>query len=186
MPADPELLTHWLRATTRGDRVAFAALYRGTSSHLLALLIRMLRRRDLAEEALQDCYVNIWRNAASYSPERGAPMAWLTGIARNRALDLLRRDRHEVSLDEDPEDESDDDNDPIDRGPVAETVRQEELGALRECLEGLQEVQRESVLLAYYEGYTHDELAKRMGKPLGTVKSWVRRGLLRLRECLDQ
>src|SRR5690349_10972032 len=119
--ADPELLAHWLNATARGDRAAFRALYENTSSHLLGLLLRMLRRRDLAEEALQDCYVRIWRNAGTYAPERGAPMAWLVGIARNRALDLLRRNRPEVSLDDDPEDDgSNDQPDDVERGPAAE------------------------------------------------------------------
>jgi RNA polymerase sigma-70 factor (ECF subfamily) len=184
--ADPELLTHWLHATARGDRQAFQALYRAASPHLFSVLLRMLRRRDVAEDALQDCFVRIWQNASSYAPDRGAPMTWMMSIARYRALDLIRRQRPEVSLDdEDPEADPEDDHNETERGPVASSMTQEGMEVLKECLDTLQDVQRESVLLAYYEGYTHHELAARLGKPLGTVKSWVRRGLQRLRECLD-
>lgn len=183
---DPELLTHWLSATARGDRKAFQALYRAASPHLLSVLLRMLRRRDVAEDALQDCFVRIWQNASSYAPERGAPMTWMMSIARYRALDLIRRQRPEVSLDEETEEAPEDDNSEIERGPLSESMTQEGVDGLQECLDTLQDIQRESVLMAYYEGYTHHEMAERLGKPLGTVKSWVRRGLQRLRECLDQ
>lgn len=185
--ADPELLAHWLNATARGDRQAFQALYRAASPHLFALLLRMLKRRDVAEDALQDCFVRIWQNAKTYAPERGAPMTWLMTIARYRALDLIRRQRPEVSLDEegaDAEAGADDDR-VVDPGPLAASMTRESITALDECLQTLQQMQRQSVLMAYYEGYTHEELAARLQKPLGTVKSWVRRGLLRLRECLE-
>jgi RNA polymerase sigma-70 factor, ECF subfamily len=186
--ADPELLAHWLNATARGDRVAFQALYRAASPHLFALLLRMLRRRDLAEEALQDCFVRIWQKADTYAPARGAPLTWLMSIARYRALDLIRRQRPEVSLDDD--NGVDLDTVQAEAGeaspdPLRASLAGESLAALNECLETLQDQQRRSVLLAYYEGYTHEELAQRLDKPLGTVKSWVRRGLQRLRECLE-
>lgn len=186
--ADPELLAHWLHASARGDRRAFQALYRAASPHLFALLLRMLRRRDLAEEALQDCFVRIWQKASTYAPERGAPLTWLMSIARYRALDLIRRQRPEVSLEDDEGSAlefADDVNDNGPPNPLERSMTLQSLGALDECLQTLQDAQRESVLMTYYEGYTHEELAQRMGKPLGTVKSWVRRGLQRLRECLD-
>src|SRR5690349_5501049 len=182
-PDDP--LEGLLAAVARGDRSAFAELYAATSAQLLALLLRMLQRRDWAEEALQDCYVRIWQKSDGYSPERGAPMAWLATIARYRALDLLRARRPEFT-------ESSFDADkpsPLeapDQGPGPEdgAVEREGIGRLENCLKGLLEEQRRSVLLAYYEGYTHSELARRLKAPLGTVKSWVRRGLLQLRDCM--
>lgn len=174
-----------LAAVARGDRTAFAELYAATSPQLLALLLRMLQRRDWAEEALQDCYVRIWQKSDSYSPERGAPMAWLATIARYRALDLLRARRPEVSESSFDEDKAS----PLERedeapGPESLAAQREGIGRLDDCMKGLIEEQRRSVLLAYYEGYTHSELARRMKAPMGTVKSWVRRGLLQLRDCM--
>lgn len=182
----PELpLEGLLAAVAGGDRAAFAELYAATSSHLMGLLMRMLQRRDWAEEALQDCYVRIWQKSESYQPERGSAMAWLATIARYRALDLLRMRRPEVSeasFDEDkpsPLEREDESESPEDRA-----VEREGLGRLDECMKGLIDEQRRTVLLAYYEGYTHSEMARRMNAPIGTVKSWVRRGLIQLRECL--
>ena len=174
-----------LAAVARGDRGAFAELYAATSPQLFALLLRMLQRRDWAEEALQDCYVRIWQRSDGYTPDRGAPMAWLATIARYRALDLLRARRPEVS--ESAFDEGR--PSPLERedegaSPEARAVEREGIGRLEDCMKGLIEEQRRSVLLAYYEGYTHSELAKRLKAPMGTVKSWVRRGLLQLRDCM--
>lgn len=180
-----ESLEGLLAALARGDRAAFAELYAASSPHLLALLLRMLQRRDWAEEALQDSYVRVWQKSDSYVPERGSPMAWLATIARYRALDLLRARRPEVTeaaFDEDrpsPLEREDETENPEDRA-----VEREGLGRLDECMKGLLEEQRRSVMLAYYEGYTHSELSRRLNAPLGTVKSWVRRGLLQLRDCL--
>lgn len=178
-------LAEWLAASARGDEHAFSSLYRACSPQIYALLLRMLKRRDLAEEALQDAFVKIWQNADTYSPDRGAPLTWLMSIARYRALDLLRRRRPEVSISDESESAYygvvDTQPQPDARNEEAEALR-----TLQNCLEELQDVQRQSVLMAYYEGYTHSELASRLKAPLGTVKSWVRRGLQRLRECLDQ
>ena len=174
-----------LAATARGDQAAFARLYAHTSPHLLGLLVRMLKRMDWAEEALQDCYMRIWRRSDSYEPGRGSPMAWLSTIARYRALDLLRARRPEVIEAETPEQappllEREDDG----QRPDAGAVEHEELRRLGDCMARLSGDERRSVLLAYYEGYTHAELSARLGSPLGTVKSWVRRGLQQLRDCL--
>lgn len=191
MPRDPASRTEGdpleglLAAVARGDRTAFAELYAATSAQLLALLLRMLQRRDWAEEALQDCYVRIWQKAEGYTPDRGAPLAWLTTIARYRALDLLRARRPEdteSSFDAgrpSPLERADDG-----RGPEDAAVEREGIGRLEDCMQALQEQQRQSVLLAYYEGYTHTELSRRLNAPMGTVKSWVRRGLLQLRDCM--
>ncbi|HEY0973001.1 MAG TPA: sigma-70 family RNA polymerase sigma factor [Solimonas sp.] len=185
--ADAERLIRLLDATAGGDQRAFRDLYDSSSAHLFGLLVRMLKRRDWAEEALQDCYLKIWQKADSYAPEKGAPLTWLMTVARYRALDLLRQKRPEVEL----PDESEaapmtfaDEDSAID--PESGAIAQEGVGRLSDCMQDLQDEQRRSVLLAYYEGYTHQELAQVLNAPLGTVKSWVRRGLQRLRECLGQ
>jgi RNA polymerase sigma-70 factor, ECF subfamily len=186
--ADANTLTELLHATAKGDERAFATLYQHTSAHLYALLLRMLRRRDWAEEALQDCYLKIWQKAETYEREKGAPLTWLLTVARYRALDLLRMKRPEVELPDSADEPdmtqlwiADASEDPLARAVESEGIRQ-----MTECLRDLPEEQRKALLLAYYEGYTHQELAAVMHAPLGTVKSWVRRGLARLRECLDQ
>lgn len=183
---DQAALARLLGSVAGGDQRAFAELYERTSANLFALMLRMLQRRDWAEEALQDCYLRIWQKSQTYTPERGSPMAWLMTIARYRALDLIRMKRPEFS-DADPESEegrvvaqaADATEDPSQRA-----VEQEGIGLLERCMKGLEPQQRDSVLLAYYEGYTHSELARKLKAPLGTVKSWVRRGLQKLQECL--
>lgn len=181
--ADDRELAGWLASTASGSEQAFQSLYRATAPHLYALLLRILRNEERAEDALQDTYVKVWKKADTYSPERGAPLTWLLSVARYRALDLLRRQRPEYGLPEEPDvaDALLVDHSP---GPDADNESEQALAAVRDCLGTLQDEQRQSVLLAYYEGLTHQELAARMGAPLGTVKSWVRRGLLRLRDCL--
>lgn len=183
--ADNERLVRLLADTSLGDQRAFAQLYAACSSHLYALLLRMLKRRDWADEALQDCFLRVWQKADTYAPEKGTPLTWLMTVARYRALDLLRMKRPEVEMPDEGEEPpmtfADATESPEDRA-----VEREGLGMLRDCMKDLQDEQKRSVLLAYYEGYTHQELALAMKAPLGTVKSWVRRGLARLRECLDR
>lgn len=183
--ADPEHLVRLLAAVGGGDERAFAQLYESCSAHLYSLLLRILKRRDWADEALQDCFLRVWQKADTYAPEKGAPLTWLMTVARYRALDLLRMKRPEVEMPEEgaevPMTFADASESPEDRA-----VEREGLGKLHRCMKGLQNEQKQSVLLAYYEGYTHQELAQAMDAPLGTVKSWVRRGLARLRECLDR
>jgi RNA polymerase sigma-70 factor (ECF subfamily) len=188
--ADAQELTQLLQATASGDQRAFQRLYDATSAHLNALLVRMLKRHDWAEEALQDCYLRIWQKSESYEPRKGAPLTWLLTIARYRALDLIRMRRPEVL---EADSRSDDEEAPslIDQAadptqdPLARAEESQGVGRLQRCMEGLGGEQRDSVLLAYYEGYTHQELAVRLKAPLGTVKSWVRRGLAQLRDCLE-
>jgi RNA polymerase sigma-70 factor (ECF subfamily) len=170
-------LAELMHRCARGDQGAFRALYALTSPQLLALLIRMLRRRDLAEEVLQETFVSAWRNAPEYTASRGRVFAWLTTIARNRALDELRRTKR-AALDpgavlEELPDEQDEES----YGPT-------EVRALIGCLDGLPDGQRRSVQLAYLDGLSHHEIAQTMRTPLGTVKSWVRRGLASLKQCL--
>jgi RNA polymerase sigma-70 factor (ECF subfamily) len=183
--ADAELLTRLLTATAAGDQRAFQQLYQNSSSHLFGLLLRMLKRRDWAEEALQDCFVKIWQKAETYDAQKGAPLTWLMTVARYRALDLLRVKRPEVEMPEEGEEVPFSMEDHA-QSPEDSAVEGEGIGRLQGCMKDLQQEQRQSVMLAYYEGYTHQELAERMNAPLGTVKSWVRRGLAKLRECLEQ
>lgn len=178
--ADAEALSELLSKTAAGDQLAFARLYRETSPHLNAVLVRILKRKDWADEALQDVYLKIWQKADQYAADKGAPMTWLYSVARYRALDLLRMRRPEVS-DEDAAVEAVD----TEAGPDQQVQTESELGRLQHCMDGLGEEQRRSVLMAYYEGFTHTELSERLGSPVGTVKSWVRRGLQRLRDCLE-
>lgn len=187
MASDPQL-SKLLSATAEGDKSAFADLYRLTSSHLYGLLIRMLRRRDWAEEALQDCYIRIWQKAKTFDGTKGAPLTWMMSVARYRALDLLRMKRPEVEMPEEDDDASLPPMSMADDGqdPLAGAVESQGLSRMHMALQQLPEEQRRAVLLAYYEGYTHRELADRMDAPLGTVKSWVRRGLGRLREVLEE
>lgn len=181
---DPEHLSRLLADIASGDQRAFGDLYRRCSPHLYALLLRMLKRRDWAEEALQDCFFRVWQKSESYAPDKGAPLTWLMSIARYRALDLLRARRPEVEMPEEGTEPPMSLADPA-QNPESRAQESEGLGRLDDCMKRLQEEQKTSVLLAYYEGYTHQELARAMNAPLGTVKSWVRRGLARLRECLE-
>ena len=172
-----------IAGTAAGDRRAFERLYQRSSPQLYSLLLRMLGRRDWAEEALQDCYLRVWQKADRYAPDKGTQLTWLLSIARYRALDLLRQRRPEVS-DTDEESVQADAADPA-ADVVAAAMAREGMGRLADCMKGLQVRQRDSVLLAYYEGYTHFELARRLQVPLGTVKSWVRRGMANLRRCME-
>lgn len=179
--AEAVALNGLLTQVAGGDRNALAELYTRTAPQLLGLVQRMLHKRDVAEEILHDAYLRIWHNAATFSAQRGSAMSWMVAIARNAALDRLRRQRREVPLDALPDyDAPTDDAD----GPAAAAIATAEGRALADCLEQLEAEQRNCLLLAYYHGLTHEELAQRLGRPMGTVKSWIRRSLLRLRQCL--
>ena len=180
-------LADLLHACAQGRQAAFQALYREVSPQLFAVLVRILKRRDLAEEALQDALLSVWRNAGSYSADKGAPMTWLVSICRNRALDMLRREKREVSLDTDRED-LDEDGQQVSDGEMvtdAVNVSKAEERKLEDCMGRLNDGQQQSLRLAYVDGCTHEEIAVRVGSPVGTVKSWVRRGLESLKRCLE-
>lgn len=179
--ADPTLEDLLLAAAT-GDRAAFRQLYDRSSPRLWPVVLRIVARRDRAEEILQDAYVAIWRRAGDYRLERGSALAWMTAIARYRALDLVRQDRREISLDE--VEGSDTWHDPK-ADPLRDAMNSAAARAIANCLNGLDERTRQLIVLAYNYGYTHQELGARFDAPLGTVKSLIRRGLLKLRACLD-
>ena len=185
MPSDSKVeakpLNELLVAVAAGDRSAFAPLYQATSAKLFGVVLRILRNRQQAEEVLQEVYIRIWRRAADYRAEKGTPMTWMITIARNRSLDWRRRKQAEVPLDEQPGRE-----DWGGAGPRDWTAAHQDVLDLNRCLEELEEQQKDCILLAYCEGYTHQELAVRLDRPVGTVKSWIRRGQIRLKQCLDQ
>ena len=180
----PEQLSDLLARCALHDQRAFATLYQFSSAKLFAVAVRITRRRDWAEEVLQEAFVNIWNHAAGYNSTKSAPMTWMTAIVRNRALDWLRRPR-EVEIDEEHEElmASIPDESP---GPEELLRRSLEAGKLAQCMKTLTEEQQRSITLAFFYGLSHGELAEQMRKPLGTVKTWIRRGLDRLKGCLDE
>ena len=165
------------------SQAAFAELYRYTSPKLFGVALRILRRSDWAEEVLQECYVNIWNHSANYQAGLSAPMTWLTSIVRNRCLDWLRRPNLEDATDDDGVFDTFEAPDP---GPLDRLQQVSEAAAIARCLDTLETRQRQAIGIAFYEGLTHAELAEKLAQPLGTVKTWVRRGLLRLRDCLGR
>jgi RNA polymerase sigma factor (sigma-70 family) len=168
-------------AVGRRDRGAFRQLYNRTAPKLFAIILRIIRDRSLAEDILQDVFLKIWRNAESFSSDGGAPLAWLNSIARNRTIDVLRQKSHILP------DTNKDDIDWYEK--IAEARDREadimDIAALRHCLGEIDEATRSCVLLAYYDGYSREELAVRFDKPVNTIKTWLHRGLISLKACLE-
>jgi len=179
---DPQELAGLLAACGRRDRTAFERLYRLTSPKLFGVAARILRRDDRAEEILQECYLSIWQHAAGYAPGLAQPMTWMTSIVRNRCLDWLRKPATEVADEDDAIAAATESGAP---GPLAALERSVETAAVKRCLDGLDARQRQSIALAFYDGLSHTEIAQHLGAPLGSVKTWVRRGLARLKTCMD-
>lgn len=181
---DSELM-YLLDRIAAQDDSALKALYERTSSKLFGLALRIVRHRDLAEDVLQEAFLSIWRGAGSYRASLSPPMAWMGLIVRSRALDALRKrasDRSDVTNEFDEEMaqtlEGDSPN------PMDTTQASEQAFALHQCLGKLDNKQREVVSLAYLRDQSHSELAEQLRLPLGTVKSWIRRGLEQLRQCM--
>ncbi len=165
------------------DRQAFAELYAATRAKLFAVSLRIVRERHLAEEVLQDSFVNIWHHAGNYASTRSAPMTWMTAIVRNRSLDILRRTGWEVQDEDEVMTNMLEDPAPL---PDAALGTNRDAHDVHRCLDELDAEQRQSIALAFFHGLSHSELASHMKKPLGTVKTHIRRGLLRLKDCLGQ
>jgi len=188
-------LSRLLSRVALGDRQAFEAVYRSTSAQLFGVVLRINSDRAQAEEVLQEVFVNVWRAAGAFDAALGQPLTWLTSVARNRAIDSLRRRAAEpatVSRYQGSEDDEGDERDLLEAmpsaaaGPLELLTQASETHALEQCMESLSGEQRSSLALAYYQGLSHAEVAEQMSQPLGTVKSWLRRGLLSLRSCLDR
>jgi RNA polymerase sigma-70 factor (ECF subfamily) len=180
MLTPPELV--WLLASVaNGDEEAFARLYAATRAKLYGVVVRILRREDLAQEVLQETYLKVWQSAGQFDPLRAAPITWLVAIARNRAIDLLRR-RTETSIEEEPEavEVASDNPDPLERREFSE-----ELQRMLACIGRLPQERQRLVLLAYYNGWSRDQLAAELATPVNTIKTWLRRSLVEIRECLD-
>jgi RNA polymerase sigma-70 factor (ECF subfamily) len=169
-----------LVACARGDRRALEAIYAAESRQLLGVAQRIVRRRDLAHDVLHDAFVQIWSRAGTFDPARGSGRAWIYAVVRHRALNMIRDARFETALDETGYAET---PDPAEAAPDL-LVRMSEHDALRRCLEALDPQRRACILMAYSEGLSHTQIALRLTAPLGTVKAWIRRGLLSLRDCL--
>lgn len=180
---DPAELGRLLAQVGRGDERAFSELYRTTSPKLFGVALRILFRRDWAEEVLQDCYVKIWQHAADYGADKSQPMTWMTSIVRNRCIDFLRRPREDGL----PENE---DGEPLldfadeAAGPLARLLGEQDTAWLARCLQKLAARERQTISLAFFHGLSHGELADHLVQPLGTVKTWVRRGLDKLKDCM--
>lgn len=168
-----------LERVGRGDREAFRQLYDLQSSRLYAVALRITRQTALASDAVHDAFLQVWRNAARFDAARGNAEAWLVTLVRYRALDIARRRGREVSDEGMPEQ--------ADPGPdaLARLSQGREARALHACLLSLAEERRRLIVLAFVDGLSHSEVAERVDMPLGTVKSWIRRGLQALRACLE-
>jgi len=172
-------LSSLLQRCGGGDRAAFRLLYDAQAPRLYGLALRITRQPSLAADAVHDALLQVWQRAASFDPRRGSAEAWLTGLVRYRAIDLLRkRARETTGLD--TSDEPDTAPDALDRLLVTASGQ-----ALHRCLSVLNDQQRRVITLAFVDGLSHAELSERLSAPLGTVKSWVRRGLLALKACLE-
>jgi RNA polymerase sigma factor (sigma-70 family) len=165
-----------------GDRAALRMVYQDTSAKLFGVCLRILNDRSEAEDLLQDVYVTVWRKAASFDPGRASPITWLVAIARNRAIDRLRSGAMRRRME--PIDAADVVSDPS--LPAIERIElSQQHERLARCLEELDSRHSAAIRAAFLDGATYEELATRMSVPLGTMKSWIRRGLLKLRTCLE-
>lgn len=180
--AEQARLAGLLARTALGDRKAFAEIYASARSKLFAVSLRIVRERPLAEEVLQDCFVSIWNHASDYAQAKSAPMTWMAAIVRNRSLDLVRRARELPDVDDALATNLVDER----ATPAADAEARAESHSLRQCLGELEAEQRQTIALAFFHGLTHSELASHLRRPLGTVKTHVRRALAKLRDCLTR
>ena len=180
---DRERLSDCLSGTARGDRACFEDLYLRTSSKLFGICLRILHERNEAEEVLQDVFLTIWRKASQYDAQRANPITWLAMIARNKAIDRLRASRVEraslpIEIAGDPADDG------LDASALADAAH--EGRRLHDCLDELTGEQGRVIRVAFFEGCTYEDIARRTTTPIGTIKSWIRRGLLKLKDCLER
>jgi len=177
--AEAQKLVVLIQRTGQGDRVAFRELYLATSAKLMGVVVRILRSRSEASDVLQDVYLKVWTSSAKFAPENGSAMGWLISIARNRSIDIVRS-RTAAATDTQ-------DTDWFEKLQGATDVESEIMSkdALIHCLERLNPRVREAIMLAYYDGLSREELAEKLDMPVGSVKTWLRRGSIALRDCLE-
>jgi RNA polymerase sigma-70 factor (ECF subfamily) len=176
----PAELVWLLAAVAKGDEVAFERLYAATRAKLYGVVLRILRRADLAEEVMQEAYLKIWRSAGQFDPALATPITWMVTIARNRAIDVVRK-RAEASIEEEPDAMDVAAESP---NPLAKRELTEELKRLLACIGRLEPERQRLVLLAYYNGWSREQLAKELKTPVNTIKTWLRRSLIEIRGCL--
>ena len=169
-----------IRRCASGDKNALRVIYDREAPAMIGVAMRILRRRDLAEEAVHDAFMRIWQHARTFDPSRGGAKTWIYAILRHRALNILRGEsRTDLVDDFAPLDVASDEE-----TPEAVVSRLSDARSLKRCLELLEPVRRNAIVLAYVNGLTHGEIAGKLGVPLGTAKAWIRRSLLTLKECL--
>ena len=182
-PISPQQLSARLQDVGRGDRAALAEIYDATSSKLMGVCLRIVRERGEAEDVLQETYIAVWRRAGTYDPGKAGAISWLVAVARNKSLDRIRSGRiRRMSA---PIDAAGEIADPA-RSALADVESADDNRVLMSCLDELDGDQRNAIRTAFLDGATYEELATRRGVPLGTMKSWIRRGLIKLRGCLER
>ena len=186
MPVAPQTFDHEaaLAACAKGDRDALHRIYQIESRRLLGVALRIVRERAVAEDVLHDAFMNIWTKAASFDALRGSGRGWIHTIVRNQALSVVRANGREVSANEEAI-EALEAEQVANAAPMTELFEiNADIGRLDECLQALDPPKRNSILAAYLDGCSHSEIAERLNAPLGSVKAWIKRGLLSLRECM--
>ena len=169
----------------RGDRQALQSLYQQESRHLLGVAKRIVRQAQEAEDVVHDAFMNIWTRAASFDASLGSGRGWIYSVTRNLALNSVRNGAREVSVDEETAEALDAHNTMAAYAQLTEAFElNASLGKLNECLARLEPARRNCILYAYVDGCSHGEIAKRTQTPLGTVKAWIKRGMVALRECM--
>jgi len=177
----PAELVWLLAAVAKGDQAAFERVYNATRGKLYGVVLRILQRPDLAEEVVQEAYVKIWNSAGKFDPAMASPITWMVAIARNRAIDLVRK-KTEASIEDESEAMEAAAETPH---PLAQREMTEELKRLLACMGKLDPERQRLVLLAYYSGWSREQLSSKFDKPVNTIKTWLRRSLLEIRECLE-
>ena len=171
-----------LAAVAKGDQAAFQRLYEATRAKLYGVLLRILGKPELADDVMQETYLKVWKAAGSFDPTIASPITWMVAIARNRAVDIVRR-KGDLSLEESPQAM---DVAAASPPPLARREMTEELRRLLSCLGKLDPEKQRIVLLAYYSGWSREQLAKKLDIPVNTIKTWLRRSLLDIRDCLGR
>jgi RNA polymerase sigma-70 factor, ECF subfamily len=171
-----------LAAVAKGDKAAFERLYGATRAKLYGVLLRILGRSELADDVMQETYLKVWQMAGKFDPTVASPITWMVAIARNRAIDIARK-KADLSVEDSPEALGVAAETPP---PLARREMTEELRRLLTCLGKLDPEKQRIVLLAYYSGWSREQLAQKLDIPVNTIKTWLRRSLLEIRECMGR